>query len=108
MNMRLRYFVVKREPTTYCGLNLIDTPDVDISVAPVPPAAPPLPGRFASLVQVVVCCGQFATQGPIVAILWLFGLKLGADGQVGLPFFAALTLIDTVVVTVMMYMFLSA
>jgi hypothetical protein len=27
--MRPLYIVVKREPTTYCGLGLLDTPDID-------------------------------------------------------------------------------
>ncbi len=103
--MRLRYFVVKREPTTYCGLNLVDTPDIDISVEPAPPA---LPGRFASAIQVLLCCGQILTQTPLFGILWLFGLRLTADGQIPLKFFAALTLIDTALVVFMMYVFLKA
>ncbi len=105
MNMRPRYFVVKREPTTYCGLNLVDTPDVDIPAAPVPPAPP---SRFASAIQVIVCCGQLPTQTPIVGLLILFRMRMYSGDQVALPFFAALTLIDTVVVTFMMFTFLSA
>jgi len=108
MNMRLRYFVVKREPTTYCGLNLVDTPDVDIFAPPVPPAPPPLPGRFAAAIQVFVCCGQVATQGPIGVLLVLCGLEMLKDGQLTLPFFAALTLLDTVLVTFMIVVFLRA
>ncbi len=103
--MRLRYFVVKREPTTYCGLNLVDTPDVDISVVPAPQATP---SRFASAIQVIVCCGQLPTQTPIFGLLMLFGMNLGANGEIPLRFFAALTLIDTAVVVFMMFTFLSA
>jgi membrane protease YdiL (CAAX protease family) len=106
MNMRLRYFVVKREPTTYCGLNLVDTPDVDIFAPPVPPAAPPLPGRFASAIQVFVCCGQVPTQLPIGGILVLLGVPMLVNEQLTLPFFAALTLIDTALVTFMIFVFL--
>jgi membrane protease YdiL (CAAX protease family) len=108
MNMRLRYFVVKREPTTYCGLNLVDTPDVDIFAAPVLPVPPPLPSRFASAIQVLLCCGQYGTQALIFGVLMLFGLKIGADGQPPLTFFAALTLADTALVTFMMYVFLKS
>jgi membrane protease YdiL (CAAX protease family) len=108
MNMRLRYFVVKREPTTYCGLNLIDTPDVDISVAPVPPARPEPPGRFASAIQVLVCCGQLVTQTPIFALLILVGMKPPAGDLISLRFFAALSLIDTVVISFMIFVFLRA
>lgn len=105
MNMRLRYFVVKREPTTYCGLNLVDTPDVDISAPPAPTA--PL-GRVTAAVQVFLCCGQVATQGLIAVVLMLCGVKYMDGDQVSLPFFAALTLIDTAVVVFMMFVFLSA
>lgn len=105
MNMRLRYFVVKREPTTYCGLILVDTPDVDISVAPVPQATP---GRFAAAIQVVLCCGQLPTQTPIYGLLILAGLAAPVGDQITLPFFAALTLIDTVIVIFMMRVFLLA
>ncbi|TAK19133.1 MAG: CPBP family intramembrane metalloprotease [Acidobacteria bacterium] len=105
MNMRLRYFVVKREPTTYCGLNLVDTPDVDISVRQV---QPDVPGRFASAVQVLVCCGQLPTQTLIVVLLSLAGMTPPSNDQIPLRFFAALTLIDTAVVTFMMWTFLRA
>jgi membrane protease YdiL (CAAX protease family) len=116
MNMRLRYFVVKREPTTYCGLNLVDTPDVDISAAPVSSAPPNRPDgfwkkfrdRLPNAIQVFVCCAQVPTQAPIFGILMLFGLKLAPDGQIPLKFFAALTLIDTAVVIFMMFVFLRA
>lgn len=101
--MRLRYFVVKREPTTYCGLNLVDTPDVDISVAPAPPATP---GRFASAIQVLVCCGQLPTQTPIFGLLMLLGMKAPVGDVIPLPFFAAMTLLDTVVVGFMIVVFL--
>ena len=100
--MRLRYFVVKREPTTYCGLNLVDTPDVDISVAPVPQATP---SRFASAIQVIVCCGQLPTQTPIFGLLVLLGMKMPVGDAISLPFFAAITLIDTVVVAFMIFVF---
>lgn len=105
MNMRLRYFVVKREPTTYCGLNLVDTPDVDISVLPAPPA---IPGRITALIQVVVCCGQLPTQTAIYGILMLAGMKGPVGDKIPLPFFAALSLIDTVLITVMIFTFLTA
>lgn len=103
--MRPVYFVVKREPTTYCGLNLVDTPDVDISPRPVLPEPP---GRFASALQVVVCCGQLPTQTAIVGLLLLGGMKMMANDQITLPFFAALTLLDTAVVVFMMVTFLRA
>lgn len=103
--MRLRYFVVKREPTTYCGLNLVDTPDVDISVLPAPQ---PTPGRFASAIQVLVCCGQLPTQTPIFGLLMLFGMKAPIGDAISLPFFAAMTLLDTVVVGFMIFVFLRA
>ena len=106
MNMRLRYFVVKREPTTYCGLNLVDTPDVDIFAEPVPPALSALPGRFAALLQVVMCCGQLPTQTVIYGVLVLVGMKPPVGDALPLPFFAALSLIDTAVVTLMIFVFL--
>src|SRR3982751_241622 len=105
MNMRLRYFVVKREPTTYCGLNLVDTPDVDISVEPAPSATP---SRSSSAIQVLVCCGQLPTQTPIFGLLMLFGMKAPVGDMISLPFFAAMTLIDTVVVAFMIFVFLRA
>jgi membrane protease YdiL (CAAX protease family) len=108
MNMRLRYFVVKREPTTYCGLNLVDTPDVDISAEPVPPAPPTPPGRVASAIQVFACAGTVVTQTPIFGLLVLFGMKAPVGDAISLPFFAALSLIDTVVVTFMIFVFLRA
>jgi len=106
MNMRLRYFVVKREPTTYCGLNLVDTPDVDIFAPPVLPAPPRIPGRIEAAIQVLVCCGQVPTQGLIGVVLVLCGVEMLDKGQLALPFFAALTLIDTALVTFMIFVFL--
>lgn len=107
--MRPVYVVVKREPTTYCGWNLIDTPDVDISAPPVPedpgPAAK-LPSRFASIIQVVVCCGQVPTQTLIMVLLALTGMTLPTGDHIPLQFFAALTLLDTALVTFMMFAFL--
>ena len=106
--MRLRYFVVKREPTTYCGLNLVDTPDIDISAEPAPPAPPAIPGRWASLLQVVMCCGQIPTQTAIYGVLVLAGMKPPSGDALPLPFFAALSLIDTAVVAIMIFVFLRA
>ena len=111
MNMRLRYFVVKREPTTYCGLNLVDTPDVDIFAEPVPPAlpAPPTPpGRIAAFLQVLVCSGQVVTQTAIYAVLILLGMKAPDGDMLPLPFFVALSLIDAAVVAFMIFVFLRA
>jgi membrane protease YdiL (CAAX protease family) len=113
MNMRLRYFVVKREPTTYCGLNLVDTPDVDIFAPPVPPAPTGFFARLAKiarksawLLEVLVCCGQLPTQTLIFVILALSGMKIPTGDQITLRFFAALTLLDTALVTLMMFTFL--
>jgi membrane protease YdiL (CAAX protease family) len=56
--------------------------------------------------QVVVCCGQLPTQTLIVGLLVLCGMAVPTDGNIPLKFFAALTLIDTAVVTTMMFAFL--
>src|SRR5512141_926241 len=65
------------------------------------------PGRWAAAFQVVICCGQIPTQTAIAALLMLVGITPEVNGQVTLTFFAALTLIDTVVVIALMRVFLS-
>ena len=65
------------------------------------------PSRWAAAFQVVICCGQIPTQTSIAALLMLIGVTPEIKGQVTLPFFAALTLIDTVVVIALMRVFLS-
>lgn len=68
----------------------------------------PKPGRLTAAFQVIVCCGQIPTQTPIVAGLLMLGVTPYVNDQVTLPFFAALTLIDTVLVVLLMLTFLSA
>lgn len=65
------------------------------------------PSRWAAAFQVMICCGQIPTQTSITAVLLLAGMTPEINGQVTLPFFAALTLIDTVVVIALMRVFLS-
>ena len=66
-----------------------------------------VPGRWAAAFQVVICCGQLPTQTSIAALLLLAGITPEVNGQIGLPFFAALTLTDTVVVITLMHIFLN-
>lgn len=65
------------------------------------------PHWAVALAQVVVCCGQIPTQTAIAAILMVAGITPEVDGAVTLSFFAALTLIDTVVVITLMKVFLT-
>jgi len=66
-----------------------------------------VPSRWAAAFQVVICCGQIPTQTSIAALLMVVGVTPEVNGQVTLKFFAALTLIDTVVVIALMRMFLT-
>lgn len=66
----------------------------------------PVLSRWAAAFQVVICCGQIPTQTSIAAILMLAGLTPEVNGQVQLPFFAALTLLDTAVVISLMHIFI--
>lgn len=65
------------------------------------------PSRWAAAFQVIICCGQIPTQTAIAALLLLTGITPESNGQVTLGFFAALTLIDTVVVIALMRIFLA-
>ena len=65
------------------------------------------PGRWTAAFQVIVCCGQIPTQTSIATILLAVGVTPDVNGQITLPFFAALTLIDTVVVIALMRVFLA-
>lgn len=65
------------------------------------------PGRWTAAFQVLVCCGQIPTQTSIAAVLMLIGVPADVNGQVTLTFFAALTLIDTVIVIALMRVFLA-
>src|SRR6478736_5927794 len=66
----------------------------------------PVLTRWAAAFQVVICCGQIPTQTSIAALLLLVGIAPDANGSVALPFFASLTLIDTVVVITLIRIFL--
>ena len=65
------------------------------------------PGRWTAAFQIVICCGQLPTQTAIAAILLLLGVTPDVNGQIALGFFAAITLIDTVVVITLMHVFLA-
>lgn len=67
---------------------------------------PRLPGRWTAAFQLIICCGQLPTQTAIAALLLAFGMTSDVNGQVPLAFFAAVTLIDTVVVIALMRLFL--
>lgn len=62
--------------------------------------------RGLAILQVVICCGQIPTQTLIAFFLLAIGVPPEVDGQVTLTFFAALTLIDTIVVIALMRLFL--
>ena len=66
----------------------------------------PVLSRWAAAFQVVICCGQIPTQTSIAALLMLAGITPEVNGQVMLPFFAALTLLDTAVVISLMHVFI--
>lgn len=65
------------------------------------------PGRWIAAFQVLICCGQIPTQTSIAALLMLIGVTPDINGQVTLQFFAALTLIDTIIVIALMRTFLA-
>lgn len=64
-------------------------------------------GRKATaILQVVITCGQIPTQTAIATVLLAAGVNPEVNGQVTITFFAALTLIDTVIVIALMRIFL--
>lgn len=63
-------------------------------------------GRIAAAFQVIVCCGQLPTQTALYGLLLAVGLRPEVDGNTSLAFFAALTLLDTVLVIWLMRVFL--
>jgi membrane protease YdiL (CAAX protease family) len=83
------------------------------SVEPAPPITEPPTGvpvleRVAAAGEVLLCSG-FPTQLFIIAILALFGVRLQrADGGYNAPYIFALTLADTVLLTLLIWGFLRA
>jgi membrane protease YdiL (CAAX protease family) len=55
-----------------------------------------------------VCCGQLVTTTLIFVLLGLAGMTMPTADRITLKFFAALTLLDTALVTVMIFTFLRA
>ena len=73
-----------------------------------PPTGVPVLERVAAAGEVLLCSG-FPTQLFIIAILALFGVRLQrADGGYNAPYIFALTLADTVLLTLLIWGFLRA
>jgi membrane protease YdiL (CAAX protease family) len=69
-------------------------------------AVPPLE-RLAAAVEVLLCSG-FPTQLAILVVMTAFGMKPVTDGRLSAPFVFTLTLVDTVLLLGLMFMFLLA
>jgi membrane protease YdiL (CAAX protease family) len=82
-------------------------------VEPAPPISEPPTGahvleRVAAALEVLLCSG-FPTQLFVIGILALFGVRLQtANGSYNAPFIFALTLADTVLLTLLIWIFLRA
>lgn len=63
--------------------------------------------RVAAAFQVIVCCGQLPTQTAIAGLLLVVGIVPEVNGATTLTFFAALTLLDTLLVIWLMRVFLA-
>ena len=88
-----------------------DQPESDRAPAPFPQPAAPVPTSAARLVAVfeVLLCSGYPTQLAIGSALVALGFTPeGSDGSLDITYVAAVSLIDTVVVIVLILMFLSA